>query len=202
MPTTLPENLDWSAEYLIPTPNNANDLSALRPSWISALLYDTDDVREFVVNGGLYHQRVSEQFLIAYSFRFDINAAGHVVAHGATYPAIQRGDDYHTDESEVLCEVDITIHQHHPDTALALRRYVREHHMRQLPDTRHGFPQPANGRCENCIRQQHGSGAMPVLHCPSCDHSFCPNCAHIAHWSDTEPHACPHCDQTPHADAA
>ena len=85
MTTTLPDNLDWSAEYLIPHPPDENDNPLIHPSWIHALLYDTSDVREFVVNGGLYHERVSDTFLVAYNFSFSIAPNGDVVAQGVTH---------------------------------------------------------------------------------------------------------------------
>ena len=197
MTTAFPDHLDWSAQYLIPTPDKANDLSAFRPSWLTALLYDTNDVREFVTNGGLYHQSVSDHFLIAYNFTFEVDAAGDVVAHGVTHPATQVRDDYHTDESQILASTNITIRQQDPQTALALRRYVRQHHLQQLPDTLYGFPQPADQSCRNCRQQDAGAGATPVLQCPDCERYFCPNCARI----DFQPAAaalpCPHCGYTP-----
>ena len=197
MTTTLPDELDWSAEYLIPYPTDENDNPAISPSWINALLYDTSDVREFVENGGLYHQRISDHFLLAYNFSFTINAAGDVVAHGITHPALQSGDDYHTDESEILHQTDITIRQHQSAADTALRRYIREHHLGQLPDTLHGFPQPADVTCRNCTHADAGVGAAPVLDCPACETTFCNSCTDIAAWrNDTAP-ACPHCGHTP-----
>ena len=200
MKTTLPDNLDWSAEYLIPQPPDENDNQSVHPSWINALLYDTNDVREFVVKGGLYHQRVSDHFLIAYNFSFTINAAGDVVAQGVTHPALQRGDDYHTDESEIMHQTDITIRQHQPEADTALRRYIREHHLGQLPDTLHGFPQPADAQCLNCADDNcadDDARSRPVLHCPACERTFCDSCTDITAWRSDAVPACPHCGHTP-----
>ena len=204
MITTLPDNLDWSAEYLIPQPPDENGNQLDHPSWIHALMYDTSDVRDFVENGGLYHERVSDTFLVAYNFSFTINAAGDVVAKGVTHPAVERNDNYYTDESAVIHQTDIIIRQHQPEAGTALRRYIREHHLGQLPDTLHGFPQPADAKCLNCTdadaddnADANNAGSRPVLHCPACERTFCDSCTDITTWRSDAVPACPHCGHTP-----
>ena len=76
MPTTIADQLDWSAHYQVKSTkgeaHNQQQDQAFQPNWENALLYDTKDVREFVTNGGLCHERVSDTFLVAYNFSFSI----------------------------------------------------------------------------------------------------------------------------------
>ncbi len=106
--------------------------------------YDTRDVREFLTNGGLYHRRISDTFLIAYNFRFHIDAHNRIGAQGVVHPAIQRRDDHHTDKSVVLSWANVIISPVDPDADQAFRFYIRVHHMDRLPPRRCGFRQTAD----------------------------------------------------------
>lgn len=128
-PVELDPELNWEADYQIRVPEG--EQPAPDAEWVNALLYDTDDVREFVENGGLYHERTGHNSLVAYSFRFSITPDDLVVAHGALHPAVERRGDYHTDESEVLAEATVTIRLQDAAADQQLRRYIRAHHLNE-----------------------------------------------------------------------
>lgn len=131
--TELPEHLDYSARYELEIPPDVPWDTRLDLDWEPALLYDTEDVREFLVNGGLYHQQITGPFLIAYNYRFEIDRQDRIVAHGTAHPATQIRDDYHTDESAVMCEFTVIINPADPVADSALRRYIRAHCMPPPP---------------------------------------------------------------------
>ena len=188
----LDPNLNWEADYQIRA--SEGEPAAPDMEWVNALLYDTDDVREFVENGGLYHERTGHNSLVAYSFRFSISPDDLVIAHGRLHPAIERRGDYHTDESEILAQADIVVRQLDYAADQQLRRYLRVQHLGQLPDLKHGFPQPANQVCRHC-REMDGEESGPIFQCPACDETFCDSCTDITAWTNTYSRHCPHCGQ-------
>ena len=93
----LPEDIDCSAQYAVEIPPDVPYGTGFTHCWEEALLYNTDDIREFLINGGLYHQRITGTFLVAYNFHFEVDGNNRIVAHGVVHPAVQHQGDYHTD---------------------------------------------------------------------------------------------------------
>ena len=198
----LPENLDYSACYELEIPPDAPYVTGFAQYWEDALLYDTSDIREFLTNGGLYHQRVSDTFLVAYNYHFEIDRRNLIVAHGIVHPATQVRDDYHTDESAIMSQFVVVIKPGNPAADAALRRYIRVHHMQQLPDTLRGFGQPADRNCRSCAQDEpdpphEAAGAAPVLECPACGETFCNSCTDIDAWFRAPEPECIQCEYRP-----
>ena len=199
----LPISLDYSAHYEIEIPPNEPYDTGFVHHWEDALLYDTGDVREFLVKGGLYHQRITDTFLVGYNFQFEIDEKDRIVANGVVHPATQHREDYHTDESVIMSKAIIVIKPIEPDATQELRRYIRVNCMNQLPEVTRGFGMPASQRCRRCSEQGAdpddpvSRGVPPIMECPACGDTFCDSCTDIDAWLQNPIPRCPNCGHLP-----
>lgn len=113
--------MNWDADIEVEEqwPEDS-DLKLTGIAWENALYFDGPDFDE-ALEGGIYHQRFADGFLVG--IRFEFNAAGDdcVSATAFVHPAEDHRGDYYTHTDCTLLTADVKIKPHSRSTLKALQ---------------------------------------------------------------------------------
>ena len=124
----LPDDLDWELDITVNEHSPENYLVLKGLAWKQALYYDGHDITEMLCDGGIYHQRFSELYLVGIKYDFEVTDDNRILAHGTLHPADEHRGRYFTDESSVIMNATVEINPRSDRTAQAIREYIQENY--------------------------------------------------------------------------